>query len=50
MVPRGKDSLVPSPRVKSQVSEMALSLSQDVSYPMLHSILRNHFLPGLHGT
>lgn len=28
MVPRGKDSLVPSPRVKSQVSEMALSLSR----------------------
>lgn len=30
VVPRGKDSLVPSPRVKSQVSEMALRISARV--------------------
>lgn len=44
--------LVPSPRVKSQVMEEGgiQSLSQVIPYPMLHSVLRNYFLPRLHGT
>lgn len=51
-VPRGKDGLVPSPRVKSQVMEEGgiQNHNQVISYPMLHSVLRNYFLPGLHGT
>lgn len=51
-VPRGKDGLVPSPRIKSQVMEEGgiQNLNQVVSYPMLHSVLRNYFLPGLHET
>lgn len=50
-VPRGKDGPVPSPRVKSQVMEEGgiQNLNQVISYPMLYSVLRNYFLPGLHG-
>lgn len=45
-VPRGKDGLVPSPRVKSQVMEEGgiQNLNQVISYPMLYSVLRNYFL------